>query len=179
MERRKGRGALDRPYNKRITCCFTGHRPEKLPWGKREAAPECLSLKERLMERLRELYQKGYRHFICGMAKGADTYFAEAVLALRTSYPDIILEAAIPCPTQADHWRKEDRERYQAILAQCDLETLVQQHYDRFCMHRRNRYMVEHSSLLLAVYDGMGGGTLYTINYAMNCGLEVVLLEPV
>ena len=30
------------------TCCFTGHRPDKLPWGTDESDPRCLALKARL-----------------------------------------------------------------------------------------------------------------------------------
>ena len=63
------------------TCCFTGHRPEKLPWGDQESHPHCVALKESMAAQLEEMYQKGYRHFLCGMARGADFYFAEAVLA--------------------------------------------------------------------------------------------------
>lgn len=168
---------MEPEYDKRTTCCFTGHRPEKLPWRNDETHPQCLDLKGRLDHALEDLYQRGYRHFISGMAKGADTYFAEAVLALKARRPGVLLEAAIPCPSQADRWGEADRVRYRSILEQCDLETLVQQHYDRYCMLRRNRYMVERSSALAAVYDGMGGGTMYTISYAMDCGLEVIMLE--
>ena len=32
------------------TCCFTGHRPNKLPWGEDERAPRCLALKARLAQ---------------------------------------------------------------------------------------------------------------------------------
>lgn len=162
---------------RRITCCFTGHRPEKLPWRDDEDAPACLALKARIARALEELYRRGYRHFITGMAKGADLYFAEAVLALRGRCPDVVLEAAVPCASQADRWTAAEQARYRAILDQCDLESLIQQHYDRFCMFRRNRYMVEHSSLLLAVYDGSKGGTRYTIGYAVDCGLEILQLE--
>ena len=54
------------------TCCFTGHRPDKLPWRDDEWDPRCLALKERLAAALEEAYDKGMRHFICGMARGAD-----------------------------------------------------------------------------------------------------------
>ena len=27
------------------TCCFTGHRPDKLPWGPDESDPRCAALK--------------------------------------------------------------------------------------------------------------------------------------
>lgn len=160
-----------------ITCCFTGHRPEKLPWGDNENDSDCMALKRRISRAVLELYERGCRHFISGMAKGADLYFAEIVLALREIHPDMTLEAAIPCPTQADRWRAEERERYQAVLRRCDLETVVQQHYDRYCMLRRDRYMVDRSSVLLAVYNGSSGGTRYTIGYAMDHGVEVVMLD--
>ncbi len=161
------------------TCCFTGHRPSKLPWGTDEGDPACVALKARMAEELERLYQRGCRHFITGMARGADLYFAEAVLALRTRYPGVTLEAAVPCRTQADAWPADERARYQSILDRCDVETLVQRSYTRDCMLRRNRYMVERSGTVLAVYDGMGGGTLYTLNYAMDQGLETVILSAV
>ena len=34
--------------NRETTCCFTGHRPEKLPWREDEGNPRCLELKARL-----------------------------------------------------------------------------------------------------------------------------------
>ena len=63
--------------DKSTTCCFTGHRPDKLPWGEDETDPRCLSLKQRLAAALEDIYRDGVRHFICGMARGADLYFAE------------------------------------------------------------------------------------------------------
>ena len=88
---------------------------------------------------------------ISGMARGSDLYFAEAVLELRRRRSDVALECARPCESQADRWPEEERARYQAILDQCDYETLVQHHYDRFCMMRRNRYMVDRSARIIAV----------------------------
>lgn len=112
------------------------------------------------------------------MARGADFYFAEAVLALRRQHSDAALEAARPCETQSNSWPEGDRRRYQTILDQCDLETLVQHHYDRGCMMRRNRYMVDRSSRIIAVYDGVPkGGTAQTLAYAMRRGLKTEILS--
>ena len=161
---------------KKQTCCFTGHRPSKLPWGTDERNAECLALKERIREELNTLYRRGFRHFITGMAKGCDLYFAEAVVDLRSEHPDVTLEAAVPCRTQSDSWNREDQIRYQKILDSCDVETLIQRVYTRDCMLRRNRYMVERSGAVLAAYDGLGGGTLYTLNYAERNGLETIII---
>lgn len=159
------------------TCCFTGHRPEKLPWRYDETDPRCIALKGRIGDALETAYAEGKRHFICGMALGADFYFCEAALALRERFPDVTVEAAIPCEEQAARWRERDRDRYFGLIRACDEETMVQRHYDRGCMLRRDRYMVDRSSLLIAAYGGMMGGTMYTLSYAMKHGLEVVTLE--
>lgn len=159
------------------TCCFSGHRPPRLPWGSQESDPRCLELKARLAQALAEAYDEGYRHFLCGMAQGTDLYFCQAVLDLRRVHPEITLEAAIPFTGQADRWPAADRQRRQALLDQCDLETVVQHTYSPGCMNRRNRYMVDRASLLIAVYDGIPqGGTLNTLAYAMRKGVRTVVL---
>lgn len=159
---------------KQKSCAFTGHRPSKLPWGNHEADARCVVLKERLYAVLKKVIAEGYEHFICGMAEGCDLYCAEAVLRLKEEHPQITLEAAIPCPTQTKGWSDAQQTRYQAILNRCDAETLVQDHYSPDCMQRRNRYMVEHASLLIALHDGLPGGTRYTIMYALEQGLDVI-----
>lgn len=161
-----------------VTCCFTGHRPSKLPWGEDERDPRCLALKAELARRVEGAYLRGWRHFICGMARGCDLYFCETALTLRDEkYPDLKVEAAVPCPTQADGWPQKQRERYRALLDRCDWETLVQHHYDAGCMMRRNRYMVDHSSLVLSVYDGLPGGTRNTLAYAMRETVETDIID--
>ncbi len=156
------------------SCAFTGHRPEKLPWGEREEDPRCVDLKRRITDAVEAAYEEGYRHFLCGMARGCDLYFCEIALALRARHPEVLVEAAIPCPTQADRWPPADRERYEDLLSRCDLQTMVSERYTPFCMQRRDRYMVDHASLLIAAFDGTPGGTQYTVHYAMSRKIEIV-----
>lgn len=158
---------------RQISCCFTGHRPGKLPWGYREEDPRCVSLKRRIADAVESAYQEGFRHFLCGMAQGCDLYFCESVLRLREVHPEVTLEAAIPCPTQADGWPRDQRERYARLVAACDYETVVSARYTPGCMHRRDRYMVDHASLVIAAFDGTPGGTRYTVEYAMGRGVPV------
>ena len=148
-----------------------------VPWRDDEKDPRCVALKERLTAAVEEAYDKGMRHFICGMARGADFYFCEAVLSLRERRPGVTVEAALPCEEQAARWKERDRNRYFSLVAQCDYETMVQHHYDKGCMLRRDRYMVDRSSMIIAVYGGVLGGTMYTLAYAMKKGLEVNILD--
>ena len=160
-----------------ITCCFTGHRPQSLPWGTREQDPRCTELKLELAARLEALAALGYRSFLCGMALGCDMFFAEAVLALRDNHPDVMLEAVIPCGSQPDRWSLAQRQRYNSLLNRCDKVTVLQIHYTPDCMQKRNRYMVEHASLLLACYNGYPGGTQSTLLYAQRRGLQTIIIE--
>ncbi len=160
-------------------CCFTGHRPSKLPWRYNEDDARCIALKRRMLDAVEAAYEEGYRHFICGMAMGCDLYFCECVLALREKHADVTIEAAIPCPTQPDAWPAAVRHRYVQMVAACDYETLVSDTYSSTCMQRRDRYMVDHASLLIAAFDGSAGGTRYTMEYAMRRGLDIVDLPIV
>ena len=156
------------------SCCFTGHRPNKLPWRYREDDPRCLQLKARLADAVESAYEEGYRHFLCGMAQGCDLYFCQILLDFRQTHPDVTVEAAIPCPTQADAWPEKERQRYRELVAACDVETMVSAKYSSSCMQRRDRYMVDHASLLIAAFDGSAGGTRYTVEYAMRVGISIV-----
>ncbi len=159
------------------TCCFSGHRPMKLPWGMRESDDRCIAAKQWIAGQLEELYSLGYRHFICGMAIGCDTYFANAVLNLRDFHPDVTLEAAIPCADQSNRWNKKQKEAYAGLLSRCNSVKVFQEHYTIGCMQQRNTYMVDRSSALLACYDGRPGGTMSTLLYAKREGLDIRVLD--
>lgn len=161
------------------TCCFTGSRPQSLPWGWREEDPRCSALKERMEEAVVSLItQRRVRHFISGGAQGVDTYAGELVLGLKPRFPGITLEIAIPMENQDSRWSWEARSRYAALLSGADRRTYVCRRYSPDCFHRRNRYMVEHSAYVLAVWDGRPGGTAYTVEYARQKGRELLVLDP-
>ena len=159
-----------------LTCTFTGHRSAKLPWKYNESDQRCLELKQRLFDTVEAVYFAGYRHFICGMAEGSDLYFCEAVMSLRDEHPDITVEAAVPFEGQADKWPKAQQERYQRLICECDEVVLIQKDYSPGCMMKRNRYMVDHSQLIIACYDGKSGGTLNTLRYALEKDVQVLHL---
>lgn len=159
---------------KAATCTFTGHREGKLPWKGNESAPECLELKRRIDDAVRAVYASGIRHYICGMATGCDMYFCEAVLALRAEHEDVTIEAAIPWEGQANGWSAALKARHNRLVEDCDFFTLVQTAYTPDCLMRRNHYMVDSSSVLIAAYSGQPGGTMSTMLYAMRQGLEII-----
>lgn len=100
------------------------------------------------------------------------------IAELKKTYPDITLESAIPCETQAAKWNAAMRERYYGIAAQCDKETLLQTHYTPDCMDKRNRYMVDHADYIIAVWDGKPSGTGKTVMYAQSKGKVIIKVNP-
>ena len=156
------------------TCAFTGHRPEAFSFGYDEEAAACRFLKATLRMHILRAIGNGFSHFICGMALGVDLWCAEIVIDLKREHPDITLEAAIPYRGHGGKWQKAYRERYERILRLCDKKTVLSDHYTRYCMHARNRYMIDRSALCIAVYNGSEkGGTAYTVRYAGEQGVLV------
>ena len=152
-----------------MVLAFAGHRPEKLPWGSDESDPRCIALKRQIIEAVRTAAGEGYDIFLCGMARGCDFYFAEAVISLG-----LRLEAWLPCPSQADRWSEGDRSRQTALLMDCAAVYMTEHAYSQGCMLRRNRKMVDAADGLLTVYDGSPGGTGAAIDYARKRGKRVI-----
>ncbi len=55
-----------------MKCAFTGHRPDKLPFGSNEFHPTCLQLKKELFCEILRLTREGVTVFITGMCTGVD-----------------------------------------------------------------------------------------------------------
>ena len=160
-------------------CAFTGHRPQKFPWGYDETDPRCVALKKALTEQIAKLMEAGYTDFFSGMAEGTDTWAALAVLALKKENPALKLHCVLPCPGQADWWSASARELYFSILEQADEIVYVSREYSEDCMLERNRYLVNHADCLLAVYNGeRRGGTAMTVRYAQKLGRKIIIIEP-
>ena len=162
----------------KYTCCFTGHRPQSFPWGYNEEDPRCVILKHRLKgEILCAIHDHDIHYFLSGMAQGVDTWAAEMVLELQRDY-SISLECVLPCRDQASHWPYESCRRYRSILQRCNQVTLLQSQYSQDCFQRRNQYMIDHSRLVIAVWNGTPSGTGNTVRYAKAMGKLVYTLTP-
>jgi uncharacterized phage-like protein YoqJ len=84
------------------------------------------------------------------------------------------LEAAIPYAGR----KKCCDPEFQALLRQCQAVHAVSEAYFPGCFFARNRWMVERSDAVIAVYDGRRkGGSFYTIQYAKSMGKGVVFVH--
>lgn len=159
--------------------CFTGHRPQKFPWGFNENDERCKEMKRQTFIKIEEAIHNGYHTFLCGMALGFDIICAEIILDLKKVYPHIKLIGSLPCKTQSDNWPIAQKKRYNNILKQIDgIRCIYDTYIGKECMLERNRYMINNSSLVIALFDGKPGGTKQTIEYAKSQGLKIEIIKP-
>lgn len=99
------------------------------------------------------------------LADGVDQYFAEIILELQNENPNLKLIAVLPYRKRMDSLCQ--KEHTNALLDACAEVIVIQDEYRPNVYAKRNRYMVEHSDRVIAVYDGREkGGTVKTIRFA-------------
>ena len=151
-------------------CCFTGHRPEKL-------TADSEAIKASLAAEIDAAIADGITEFITGMARGVDMWAAELVLARRAVNPGITLFCAIPYEGFENKWADTWRNLYRSILAQANGSKVFQPRFAYASFQERNRWMVDHSERVIAVFNGEKGGTKNTLDYARKVGVRVCILE--
>ena len=151
------------------TCCFTGHRPEKLKQTEQEIKP--------LLEReIAVAIMDGFPIFITGMARGVDLWAAEIVLSMKKRGYPLRLVCASPYEGVGKSWSTPWQDRYRRVWEGADEKYYICQSYSRDCYQRRNEWMVDHSARVITVYARKRGGTRNTIAYAKANRVPVKLI---
>lgn len=148
---------------------ITGHRPHPHLGGYNIPNPTYDAVREAIRDKFEELKPE---KIISGMATGTDQWAAE--IAIELGIPFI---AALPCQNQDAKWPPKGREVFKEILAKAEEVVLVHDGpYTSDCMHKRDQWVVDNSSALLAVWNGQRyGGTFATVRMAekgINKGRE-------
>lgn len=159
------------------TANLTGHRPKSLPWGYDESKQSCLDFKAETKKVFEGAIKYVLSTFLTGMAEGFDMIGAEILIELRKTY-NIKIVAVVPCLRQESKWKPEQQKRCKNILAQCDEVIILSNHYYKDCMNDRNKYMVAHSSVCIACYNGKPSGTGNTVRFAKEKGLKIRIINP-
>ena len=145
------------------TFAGTGHRPPKLGGYGSEAV-------ERLNKFAFEVLYDEKRHdpeirIISGLALGWDQALAKAAIDLG-----IHLTVAIPFEGQERMWPAKSQNHYREMRAAATTEYVVSPGgYTPWKMQARNQWMVNHSDVMFALWDGTkSGGTYNCVRYARD-----------
>jgi len=148
------------------SCCFTGHRPNKL---KGYNAKDNKELLWRLHEVIVEHIEKHHvTTFVSGMALGIDQWAAKIVLKLKeTKYPNLKLVCAIPHKNHSSKWNDFSKREWEDITNKADRVVYTsEEEYKPYLMQIRNQWMVDNTDYIIAVWDGTEGGTGNCVAYA-------------
>jgi uncharacterized phage-like protein YoqJ len=143
---------------------FTGHRPDKLGGYDLRSA-----IAMDVRRDLRDVITKALRKdpetkFISGMAQGVDMIAAEEVLKAKG-----YLIAAVPFAGQEKKWPPKAQAHYKFILDSAhEIRIIFPDGYAPWKLLGRNKWMVDHCDLLVAVWDGSAGGTSHCVQYAQE-----------
>ena len=125
---------------------------------------------------VRQAVEDGFTTFITGMARGVDIWAGQAVLKLRAQNPAIKLVAASPYKGFEDRWSDAWKEQYFFLIQWADAVRYICPDYSKGAFQKRNEWMVDRSSRVIAFYNGESGGTRNTIRYAESKGVQVINL---
>jgi uncharacterized phage-like protein YoqJ len=158
--------------------------------------PTMLKLKDTLLEWIEILIKEECaKRFISGGALGTDQCAFWCVHIMKQKYPDIKNIVAIPFKNQDKVWTLEQKQWYQKMLRLADEVINVEEiekykvndntplgEFSAAKMQKRNEYMVDNSSKMIAVFDGSKGGTANCVKYAhyskRGSGMMYVQIYP-
>jgi uncharacterized phage-like protein YoqJ len=145
----------------------SGHRPPKLG-GYYTPNPIYLNVREVLRTAFRAQDDVATAAgdelmILTGMALGVDQWAAEICLEEGIKWT-----AVVPFHGWDSRWPDASRRHYQRLLNEADsVHVVTDTHeYRANLLYRRNAWMVDNASLVLAVWNGSTGGTANCIEYA-------------
>ena len=169
---------IDLFINPLKTACFTGHRPEKMPFDTGERAFLDM-LTSVIYLRAFEAVKAGYDTFFCGMQRGIDVWAGKQVLRLKAEYPSVRLICVSPFEREIESRRGADRFDYTELRESSDEFVVLQKDYSPLCYQNRNRFMVDNSSLIIGAVADRKSGTGQTLAYARKKGRRIEEIDLV
>lgn len=116
-----------------------------------------------------------------GMALGADTVWAQAIVAERQKHPDQIkFVADVPLPTQASRWPEPSQKLWRSLVDQADEVKITSQGpYRPQVMELRNQQMINPSDETVAFWNGrQQGGTANGVRDAQKAQVRITQISP-
>lgn len=151
-------------------CAFTGHRPEKVVGQEGYAIVE-------LRKAIEAAVRDGYTTFITGCSRGVDLWAADIVIEMRRYDKRLKLVCAIPFEGFDDKWPPDWKKHLNLIKKEADWIQIISKEYHADAYQKRNTWMVNKASKIIAVCNGEPSGTLNTVRYAEAQNVSVHMIQ--
>lgn len=127
-----------------------------------------------LKNEISKAIEEGYCVFISGMSRDVDMWSADIVTNLKKDNKEIKLICAVPYYGFEQRWTELFKCEYERIVSLADLVVYINREYKKDCFAKRNMWMIDHCSRVIAVWNGHSSGTGNTVRYAIKQEIEVV-----
>ncbi len=124
------------------------------------------AVRKRLTNEILELLRTGYRKFYLGGYGDFDNLAAAVLTDLKDACPDMERILILPYLDK----------QFDTSLYDGTLYPLLENVPKRFAISRRNKWMVEQSSVIVAYVDHGWGGAVKTLEHAVKKGLRIINL---
>ncbi len=151
---------------KEYTCVIAGHR--NIPRNKINY------VKQRLREEIEKLIKQGVINFCTKADRGFETIAALLLLELQKRNNNIKLILVSSCAEETRLWDKSDIAVYEQIKLSCAEHIKISEHFTYGCVQKRNRHLVDTSSVMLTYHRKVTGDTAFIINYAEKRDLPII-----
>lgn len=166
------------PYDKSTTVCFSGHRPEKLPDNGDLTSLKMKGVLSMLYYEIQQSIEQGFKTFIIGGAKGIDLWAAEFIMQFKhRGSDDIDLVIALPYKDFGANYKGMELFLRGNAVKTSSMIINVSEEPSKACYRKRNQFMIDHSSRLIAVISDLKSGTGQTVNYAEKNGIETKIIN--
>ncbi|MFI3166734.1 MAG: SLOG family protein [Bacillota bacterium] len=156
-------------FNIEKTMSFSGHRNIQLSDN----------LYQNLNNLILQYVKDGYDTFLLGMAKGFDLICGLCILKLREVYTHIKIIPVVPCDNQTESFSVSEMISYKKIMESAYEIIQTGKSQTAYSMRKRNRFLVDNSSILICFLTYNKSGTYYTCNYAYKKGVQVINIADI
>ena len=126
---------------------------------------------------IHESINQGYDTFIIGGARGIDLWASEFIMQMKYQGKDINLVVALPYKGFGANYSGSDLFFRGNAIKTASQVINVSEEYSKSCFSKRNQFMIDHSSRLIAVVSDYKSGTGQTIRYADKAGIETRVIN--
>lgn len=149
------------------TAALTGHRPQRLGYDSNINHPDWYPIIDWIKEQIQK-YE--ITDIYSGMADGCDIAYAIAAIQIKGYGYPLKLHCVLSCKNyQSCH------QMYYYIKNRADEWIELSDEFYKGCDNVRDQYMIDHSDILFAIWDGnKSGGVWSTIRKAQKKNLDII-----
>jgi len=162
-------------------CGLIGQNFNLFSYGYDGHEPKCLKIKSLLSQQLKLLSDSGITDFIIGCSTAVEIWAAEEIIRMMRDDNKSKLHCIESNDNQKLFFSKQLFDKYNTILRQCTDSITIEAPDTEQYKERTNRYLVNHSDVLVIVYDSYRGGhsaMAHTVEYANTRKCQIVHLHP-